>query len=522
MELWNKTLRGLQEVVEPWDYSHWIQPVQCDALDEREHEIVLAVPDESHGRWVEDHFAQFIHAQLKRLTDVSYRIRYTTYADRKGAVALSTLPLFAQSGEGPGARRDAPHDDRPGDGTGDRATDSRDYAPSNSAQTEVFASSQGRSSQASYPSHHSHSNASVGASSGPSSMAPGQFDQPPEDRPVLTARYRFESFVDGPTNQFAMTASRAVADHPGTRYNPLFLFGGVGLGKTHLLHAIGHAVLERNPRARVRYVTSEVFVNDLISAIRTDKMQAFRGRYRDRCDVLLIDDIQFIAGKDRTQEEFFHLFNTLHGSGKQIVLTCDQLPQAIPDMEDRLKSRLQWGLIADIKPPGFETRVAILKSKSEAEGVELPDDVAMLVARHVTRNVRELEGALKHLVASARLMSRPLDVALVHDALGNILGERIQKIAPEAIIKAVSIELKVTLTDLKGPRRHRNITVPRQIAMYLVRELTDESLPQIGQLFGGRDHSTVINSLKRVEALRDANPEVRAQLDRIRRTLRDG
>jgi len=507
LELWNKTLRGLQEVVEPWDYSHWIQPVQCDALDEREHEIVLAVPDESHGRWVEDHFAQFIHAQLKRLTDASYRIRYTTYADRKGADAASALPLFPRSGDRP----DRP-DDRASDRPSDRSYDSRENAPSNSAQTEVFASSQARLP---HSSHH-------GSSHGSSSMPPGQFDQPLEERPVLTARYRFENFVDGPTNQFAMTASRAVADHPGTRYNPLFIFGGVGLGKTHLLHAVGHAVLDRNPRARVRYVTSEVFVNDLISAIRTDKMQAFRGRYRDRCDVLLIDDIQFIAGKDRTQEEFFHLFNTLHGSGKQIVLTCDQLPQAIPDMEDRLKSRLQWGLIADIKPPGFETRVAILKSKSEAEGVELPDDVAMLVARHVTRNVRELEGALKHLVASARLMSRPLDIALVHDALGNILGERIQKIAPEAIIKAVSVEFKVTLTDLKGPRRHRNITVPRQIAMYLVRELTDESLPQIGQLFGGRDHSTVINSLKRVEALRDANPEVRAQLDRIRRTLRDG
>lgn len=461
-ELWNKALQGLQEVVEPWDYTHWIQPVQCDAIDEREREIVLAVPDESHGRWVADHFASFIHQQLKKLTDEDYRIRYTTYGEIAPLQAPAPLPLFAAAD----LRASTPHVMVPP----------------------------------------------------PVELAP----VPTIERPILTERYRFESFVDGPTNQFAMTAARAVAEHPGTRYNPLFIFGGVGLGKTHLLHAVGHAVLDRNPRARVRYVTSEVFVNDLISAIRTDKMQFFRTRYRDQCDVLLIDDIQFIAGKDRTQEEFFHLFNTLHGSGKQIVLTCDQLPQSIPDMEDRLKSRLQWGLIADIKPPGFETRVAILKSKSELDGVDLPDDVAMLVARHVTRNVRELEGALKHLLATARLMSRPLDVALVHDALGNILGERLQKIAPEAIVKAVSNELKVTLTDLKGPRRHRNITVPRQIAMYLVRELTDESLPQIGQLFGGRDHSTVINSLKRVEALRDANPEIRAQIDRIRRSLRDG
>jgi chromosomal replication initiator protein len=458
-ELWNKALQGLQEVVEPWDYTHWIQPVQCDAIDEQEREIVLSVPDESHGRWVADHFASFIHQQLKKLTDEDYRIRYTTYEDP--AAEAPTLPPVAVSDVQVATR--------------------------------------------------------VTAAPVPPELAVATIE-----RPILTERYRFESFVDGPTNQFAMTAARAVAEHPGTRYNPLFIFGGVGLGKTHLLHAVGHAVLDRNPRARVRYVTSEVFVNDLISAIRTDKMQFFRTRYRDQCDVLLIDDIQFIAGKDRTQEEFFHLFNTLHGSGKQIVLTCDQLPQSIPDMEDRLKSRLQWGLIADIKPPGFETRVAILKSKSELEGVDLPDDVAMLVARHVTRNVRELEGALRHLLATAKLMARPLDVALVHDALGNILGERLQKISPDAIVKAVTNELKVTLTDLKGPRRHRNITVPRQIAMYLVRELTDESLPQIGQLFGGRDHSTVINSLKRVEALRDANPEIRAQIDRIRRSLRDG
>jgi chromosomal replication initiator protein len=262
-------------------------------------------------------------------------------------------------------------------------------------------------------------------------------------------------------------------------------------------------------------------VNDLIAGIQSKDMQSFRAKYRDGCDVLLIDDVQFIAGKDRTQEEFFHMFNTLHSSHKQIVLTCDQLPQAIPDMEDRLKSRLQWGLIADIKPPGFETRVAILKKKAEAERFELDDDIAMLIARHVTRNVRELEGALLRLAATAKLSARPIDLELARQTLG-ILGEELKRIDPAAITKAVCTEFKVSLAELKGPRRHRNITIPRQIAMYLVRELTDESLPQIGQLFGGRDHSTVINSLRRVEALRDANPEIRVQLDRVRRALRDG
>ena len=468
MDLWKKTLTGLQSRVEPWDYKHWIMPVQCGGQDDVAREIVLAVPDESHGRWLEDHFAAFFHEEFERLGQSGYRIRYTTYEDQRAETKAAPLPQ----------------------------TESRQPERGGQPRSESFADQR-------------------------------QYDQrsievvEPIEPPALNERYRFESFVDGPTNQFAMSAAHAVADHPGTRYNPLFIFGGVGLGKTHLLHAVGHAVREKNPHARVRYVTSEQFVNDLIQAIRTDKMQSFRSRYRDRCDVLLIDDIQFIAGKDRTQEEFFHLFNTLHSSHKQIVLTCDQLPQSIPDLEDRLRSRLNWGLTADIKPPGFETRVAILKAKAEVDGLELSDDVAMLVARHVTRNVRELEGALVKLMATAKLSGRPIDLDLAHQALGSLLGEVLQRIAPESILKAVAAEFKVTLAELKGPRRHRNITVPRQIAMYLVRELTDESLPQIGAFFGGRDHSTVINSLKRVEALRDANPDIRAQLDRLRRSLRD-
>ena len=462
LDLWKKTLSSLQSRVEAWDFKHWIQPVQCDAQDETLRELVLAVPDESHGRWLEEHFSSFFHEELERLGHADYRIRYTTYEAAREA-----------SRGAQGAELVSP--------------------PTSNV-----------------------------ISAGPSTeIAGAPVDTTPIEIPQLNERYRFESFVDGPTNQFAMSAAHAVADHPGTRYNPLFIFGGVGLGKTHLLHAVGHAVRERNPHARVRYVTSEQFVNELIAAIRTDKMQSFRSRYRDRCDVLLIDDIQFIAGKDRTQEEFFHLFNTLHSSHKQIVLTCDQLPQSIPDLEDRLRSRLNWGLTADIKPPGFETRVAILKAKAEEEGIELSDDVAMLVARHITRNVRELEGALVKLTATTKLLGRPIDIDLAHQALGSLIGEALQRIAPESILKAVATEFKVSLAELKGPRRHRNITVPRQIAMYLMRELTDESLPQIGHLFGGRDHSTVINSLRRVAALSDANPEIRAQLDRLRRSLRE-
>ncbi|MCB9734595.1 MAG: chromosomal replication initiator protein DnaA [Deltaproteobacteria bacterium] len=442
MDLWKKTLDALQSRVKPYDFQHWILPIECDHIDDQNNEIVLKVPDDTHGRWVEENFVRDIRQTLRSFTESDYRVRFTYYGG---------------------------YDD-------DRAA----------------------------------------TADKPARPKPEPAGAPPE----LIGRYRFEAFVDGPTNQFAMTAARAVAEYPGTRYNPLFIFGGVGLGKTHLLHAIGHAVVERYPEKRVFYVTSETYVNDLISAIRNDKMSAFRKRYRDDCDVLLIDDIQFIAGKDRSQEEFFHIFNTLHSSHKQIVMTSDQLPASIPDLEDRVKSRLQWGLIADVKPPGFETRVAILKRKAEADGIDLPDDVAMLIARHVTQNVRELEGALMRLDASARLMGRPMDIDLVSQALGDLIGTSLRRVQPEAVVKAICAEFKVSATDLKGPRRHRNITVPRQIAMYLVRELCDESLPQIGALFGGRDHSTVINALKRVEAMRDADPSMRTRIEGVRRQLR--
>ncbi len=351
--------------------------------------------------------------------------------------------------------------------------------------------------------------------SGPTITAPAA----PTPRPELIARYRFESFVDGPTNQFALNAARAVADGPGTRYNPLFIYGGVGLGKTHLLHAIGHEVAERNPRARIRYVTSETFLNDFINAIRTDSVHDFRRKYRDECDLLLVDDIQFLAGKDRTEEEFFHVFNTLHSSHRQIVLTSDQPPRTIPDMEDRLKSRLEWGLIADVKPPGLETRVAILKRKADADGCDLPDEVAMLLARHIVANVRELEGALMRLEATARIFGTPITIAMTREVLGDLVSEEARRVSPDAIIKAVAADYRLTVNDLKGPKRHRNITVPRQVAMHLVRELTDGSLPQIGQMFGGRDHTTVINALKRIELLREADPELKSRIERLRRGL---
>jgi len=339
------------------------------------------------------------------------------------------------------------------------------------------------------------------------------------NQPNLVARYRFDTFVGGPNSQFARTAAQAVADRPGAQYNPLFLYGGVGLGKTHLLHAIGHAVMEQRPSSRVVYVSSETFLNDLISAIRNDRMDLFRTHYRDQCDVLLIDDIQFIAGKDRTQEEFFHLFNALHGSHKQIVLTSDQVPATIPGLEERVKSRLGWGLICDVKPPGFETRVAILERKAELDGVNLPTEVAHFLADQITRNVRELEGALMRLGASSRIFGKPITLALAEELLCDLGARVTRRLTPDSILSSVCDAFHASERELRGPRRHRHVTVPRQIAMYLIRELTDASLPAIGELFGGRDHTTVINALKRIEQLRAADPGLRHRMDTLRKRL---
>ncbi len=351
----------------------------------------------------------------------------------------------------------------------------------------------------------------LAAPSAPRAVNPSQ--------PNLVARYRFDTFVGGPNSQFARTAAQAVADRPGAQYNPLFLYGGVGLGKTHLLHAIGHAAMEQRPSSRVVYVSSETFLNDLISAIRNDRMDLFRTHYRDQCDILLIDDIQFIAGKDRTQEEFFHLFNALHGSHKQIVLTSDQVPATIPGLEERVKSRLGWGLICDVKPPGFETRVAILERKAELDGVMLPTEVAHFLADQITRNVRELEGALMRLGASSRIFGKPITLTLAEELLSDLGARVTRRLTPDSILGSVCDAFHASERELKGPRRHRHVTVPRQIAMYLIRELTDASLPAIGELFGGRDHTTVISALKRIEQLRAADPGLRHRVDTLRKRL---
>jgi chromosomal replication initiator protein len=317
----------------------------------------------------------------------------------------------------------------------------------------------------------------------------------------LSPRYSFETFIVGASNQFAHAACRAVAEAPSRSYNPLFLYGGVGLGKTHLMHAIGHYVLTRSPGLKLTYISAERFMNEVINAIRYDRIMEFRERYRG-VDVLLVDDIQFIVGKERTQTEFFHTFNALHDAQKQIVLSSDCPPHQISELEERLRSRFEWGLIADLQPPDLETKIAILKRKAEAEGVFLPDDVALYIANRIKSNIRELEGSLIRLLAYASLTGRDVSMHLVQEVLRDVLRHEDRAVTIDMIQKFVAEYYHLKLTELKSKNNSKSIALPRQIAMYLCKTLTPASLPEIGKSFAGKHHSTVIHSIRKVEDLR--------------------
>ncbi len=317
----------------------------------------------------------------------------------------------------------------------------------------------------------------------------------------LNPRYTFDTFIVGSSNQFAHAASRAVAEAPSRSYNPLFIYGGVGLGKTHLMHAVGHYVLQHDRNLKLTYISSERFMNEMINAVRYDRVIDFRERYRT-VDVLLVDDIQFLAGKEGTQTEFFHTFNALYDSQKQIVLSSDCPPHEIPALEERLRSRFEWGLIADIQPPDLETKVAILKKKAETEAVPLADDVAIYIAGKIKSNIRELEGSLIRLVAYASLTGQEISLALAQEVLKNILDHEEKAVTIEMIQKYVADYYNLKLADLKSRNNSKSVAMPRQVAMYLCKSLTHASLPEIGRSFGGKHHSTVIHSIKKVDDLR--------------------
>ena len=363
------------------------------------------------------------------------------------------------------------------------------------------------------------------AAAGRSAVAVAEEPRPEEEEPVLheasqlNPKFQFQHFVVGNNSRFAHAACRAVAETPAKAYNPLFLYGGVGLGKTHLMHAIGHAVLEKHARRRVAYVTSEKFMNEMISSIQEGRMNDFRTRYRT-VDVLLVDDIQFLAGKDRTQEEFFHTFNSLHELNKQIVISSDRPPKEIPTLEDRLRSRFQWGLIADIQAADFETRVAILKSKVGPYARLVPEDVLSFIAHKIQKNIRELEGALIRVIAHASLNRSAVNVEMAAKLLQDVIpSTETRTLSIDTISRTVASFYHISLEEMKGKRRDKHIVFPRQVAMFLIREETASSLPAIGQAFGGRDHTTVLHSYEKISTDSKEDQRLQADLRKLREIL---
>jgi chromosomal replication initiator protein len=334
----------------------------------------------------------------------------------------------------------------------------------------------------------------------------------------LKANYTFDQFVIGSGNQFAHAAAQAVAENPSKAYNPLFLYGGVGMGKTHLMQAIGHAVKKQTTQASICYLSSEKFTNEMINSLRYDKMTSFRDKFRN-VDVLLIDDIQFLAGKERTQEEFFHTFNALHEASKQIVIASDRPPKELSEIEDRLRSRFEWGLIADIQPPDLETKVAILQKKAESERVSLPNDVAMFIAQNVRTNVRELEGALIRLVAYCSLTGADITLSTAQQVLRNFIDAQARKISIESIQKAVAEQFGMKIAEIKAKNNSRSVVVPRQIAMYLAKQLTECSLPEIGRQFGGKHHTTVMHSVDKIIEARKSDKDLNRVLNQLTEQL---
>lgn len=473
-DLWNEALQGLQPRLGQETYDLWLRPLTVAAVEG--HTIRLRAPSLFMKEWFENHYMEAVLDELEARTQSRY------------VLDLEVDPNATELAE-PSRSDSASADADSADVNG--ADTAREPARSTTGATRPTAT--------------------------PTIEVPRQVAPPPVG---LSERYRFDTFISGASNELAASAARAAADQPGTRFNPLLIYGGVGLGKTHLLHAVGHSLYENNPWMRITYLSAERFMNEFISAVRHNQFDQFRRKYREDCDVLLIDDIQFIAGRDRTMDEFFHVFNALYEAGKQIMVTSDRTPSDMEGMEDRITSRLNWGLVADIKSPDLETRVAILRQKAEAERIAIAGDVTVYLAQQVQSNVRELEGALVRVATFADLKGVPITTGFIREVIGETTKERRSApITVEAVQKAVASHFSVRIADLKGPRRHKGISRPRMIAMFLSRELTGSSFPEIGLRFGGKDHSTVINACKRITKLREEDPELRSAVDHLREQL---
>jgi len=446
-------LNAISKRVNQQSFNMWFKPISSARMDDSS--IYLGVPNEVFRDWISNNYFDVIEESLHELDLDSYELRFMI-DDTPAAAIRQAEPLSGVS-----------------------------------SRSNVFQSND----------------------QGFAAGVVRAVETEPLELP-LNPKYTFDTFVVGSCNQFAHAASLAVVDMPSKTYNPLYVYGGVGLGKTHLMHAIGQAIKQRNQSLRLTYLSSERFMNELINAIRYDKTIKFRDKYRN-IDVLLMDDIQFLAGKERTQEEFFHTFNALYDAQKQIVISSDCPPREIPTLEERLHSRFEWGLIADIQPPDLETKVAILKRKADLDGINLPDNVALFIASKIKSNIRELEGSLVRLTAYASLKGLPMDLDLAHEVLRTIIAEESSGVSVELIQKTVAAHYGLKVADLKSKNNSRKVAVPRQVAMYLCKTLTKSSFPEIGREFGGKHHTTVLHSVNKIAQLYAKDPDFHKDINTL-------
>ncbi|CAN5854460.1 chromosomal replication initiator protein DnaA [soil metagenome] len=470
---WDEAITRLKSRISPQNYDMWLRPIEVRAFDGDV--LHLRAPNSYVRVWFESNFLKSLLEDLRELGHPDLRVEF-----------------------------EADGEERPAGASGGRASGSGQFPAID--QNDVVAAQQ--------------TTAAPAIRQAPASPAIPDPDliAPPEAA-TLNPRYNFETFVAGPSNQLAFAASQAAASSYPPKYNPVFICGGVGLGKTHLLHSIGHQQLANRPGARIVYLSSERFMNEYVQAIRTGRMHEFRRNYREGIDVLLIDDVQFLAGKESTQDEFFHTFNALHENNKQIVLTSDRKPHEISDIADRLRTRFAWGLLADIAPPELEVRIAILRKKAAVESVQLPDDVALYIASSIKSNVRELEGALIRLAAYASLSKRRIDLEFAQETLGAAISRPREIITVDSVIKAVASYYGLKPSDIKSERRHKSVATPRAVAMYLARHHTKDSYPDLARSFGGKHHTTVISAVQKIiERLKD-DASLRAEVHAMEGTI---
>lgn len=516
--IWEKCVSSLQDELPSQQFNTWIRPLQIDSsfdngsINGELSHIRLLAPNRFVQDWVTNKFLARIHELVSESANGRFIEVSLVAGNRENSRFQRRAPAPASA---PEPITSSPFGQVPAQSTAEPVREPAIVAPTaDIIQAPTFSATSPSPGEGLF----SEPPREVPATVSPSKSRHVDVEGGLKHRSYLNESFTFKSFVEGKSNQLGLAAARQVAENPGGAYNPLFIYGGVGLGKTHLMHAVGNALLEKNPNAKLVYLHSERFVADMVKALQLNAINDFKRYYRS-VDALLIDDIQFFAGKERSQEEFFHTFNALLEGGQQIILTCDRYPKEINGLEERLKSRFGWGLTVAVEPPELETRVAILMTKAEQAGMDLPNEAAFFIAQRIRSNVRELEGALKRVVANAHFTGRAIDVELVRESLKDLLALQDKQVGIDNIQRVVAEYYKIKIADLLSKRRSRSVARPRQVAMSLAKELTNHSLPEIGDAFGGRDHTTVLHACRKIKQLKEEDVDIREDVKNLLRSL---